>query len=234
MKACLIILVTFCSAPLFSQPVVDLNKVEGLPANAYYTIGGSPVTPFRYVRLTAGSPFFRDTWMTGFVVTADGKRSTTNALKLNLLHNEAYFLTPNKEEFVCTFDLKEVVLIDSVNDEGFRFVHSSFIPSLANVKKGWYLPLAEGKASLYLFLSKRLHENKPYNSSVTEQTISTANELWLASNGALHKVKKPKDLPLLLAEKKAELEQYLKSNENSGRSVIEQVSAMVTLFNKIP
>lgn len=233
MKAFLTACFAFYGLTAFSQRVVDVDKVDGLPMNAFYTVSGNPITTFRYVRLTEGSPFFRDNWMKGVVVTDQGKRYRSDEIKLNLIDNEVHFLTPKKEEFVCSFPLKEVVLTDSVSKDTFRFVHSSFTPALAEAKKGWYLPLVDGKASLYLIPAKVLQEVKPYNSSIAEQKIYTSDEFWLAHNGTVQKVKKPKDLLLMLAGRKAELEKFLKGDEIKDKSVSGQMTALVQYYNSL-
>lgn len=234
MKAFITLFFIFFSLAGFSQQrVVDVDKVDGIPANAFYTISGNPVNMYRFVRLTDGTPFFRDQWMKGVVVSDQGKRFRSDEIKLNLIDNDVHFLSPKKEEFVCTFPLKEVVLTDSVSKDTFRFVHSAYTPALAEAKTGWYQPLVEGKTSLYLFPSKILREVKPYNSSVADQRIYTSDEFWVVRSGMVHKVKKPKELPVLLSGKRAEMEKFMERADIKNAAVPEQLVAMVRYYNSL-
>lgn len=214
----------------FSQQVVDVDKVDGVPVNAFYTISGNPVSQVRFVRLTEGTPFFSDTWMKGVVISNEGKRYRSNDLRLNLIDGDVHFLTPTKEEYVCSLPLREVVLTNPQQKDTFRLLNSAFTPSLSPGKKGWYQPLVEGSASLYLYPSKVVQEVKEYGSSIAQQKIYTHDEYWLALDGALHRVKKSKDLLQLLPGHSAALKKVLDEKQNLPVAV--QMEALVQAYNQ--
>ena len=222
-----------CCLVALSQQVVDVDKSNGVPVNTFFPVNGVPVVNVKYVRLTAGSPFFSDSWMKGVAVSDKGRQYTTARVKLDLIDHELRFLTEKGEEFINTIPLKQLTLTDTINNTAYQFVYSTYVPALINVNRGWYRLLAEGKTSLYQANVKTLQEIKPYNSPVAEQKILTSEEYLVAGNGTVQKVKKPKDLPAFLADKKEELEIFLKSNEMKKGTTAEQMTAMVNYYNSL-
>lgn len=217
----------------FAQKVVDVDKADGAPINSFYTVNGSPVTNVRFVRLTDGTPYFKDTWMNSVAISDKNIRYQNRRVKLDLFDNELHFLTDDEAELICTLPLKDLTLTDTVTGASYHFVHSVAVPLLAQAKKGWYLQLVQGKASLFQAFAKTLQEFKPYNSPVAEQKIITTEEFILAGNGAMYRFKKPKEIPELLADKKAELEAFLKTDRMKNGSNAERIAAMVSYYNSL-
>lgn len=233
MKLLLTCVLVASSPAVFSQQVINVDKSDGIPVNSFYTVNGAPVVSARFVRLTEGTPYFKDDWMKGLAISDKNLRYQNAQVKLDLFENELHYLGSNGTEMICTIPLKDITLTDTLSGTSYHFVHSAAVPALSQVKKGWYMPLAEGKASLYLSFVKTVQEYKPYNSSVAEQKIMTAEEFLLAANGTLFKLKKPKDLPDMLADKKAELEAFLKKDEMKNGSNAERLAAMVGYYNSL-
>jgi hypothetical protein len=217
----------------FAQKVVDVDKADGVPINSFYTVNGSPVTNVRFVRLTDGTPYFKDTWMNSVATSDKNIRYQSRRVKLDLFDNEVHFLTDNEAELICTVPLKDITLTDTVTGASYRFVHSVAMPILAQAKKGWFLQLVQGKASLFQSFAKTLQEYKPYNSPVAEQKIITSEEFILAVNGSLYRPKKPKEIPELLPDKKTELEAFLKTDRLKSGSNAEKMAAMVSYYNSL-
>jgi hypothetical protein len=191
------------------------------------------VVSARFVRLTEGSPYFKDVWMKGVAISDKNMRYKNAQVKLDLFENELHYLGPNDAELICTIPLKEITLTDTVTGASYHFVHTAAVPSLSQAKKGWYLPLAEGRASLFQGFVKTVQEYKPYNSPVAEQKIMTTEEFVLAANGSLFRPKKPKDVPDMLADKKTELEAFLKRDEMKNGSTSERLAAMIRYYNSL-
>jgi hypothetical protein len=212
---------------------VDVDKTNGLPLNAFYTVSGSPVVNYRFVRLVEGSPFFRENWMNCVALSSDGKRFKCHQVKLELVYNDVYYLNEKGEEFICTEPLKEMVLTDTVTNASYQFVHSSHVPALAQSRQGWYLRLVNGKASLYQAFVKSINEAKQYGSAVTDQRINTAEEYLIVYDGRVMKCKKPKEVPALIADGKKELESFLKSDEIKQFTTAEQMTAMINMYNNL-
>lgn len=234
MRTLLTAFFTFTSACAFSQQVVNVDKTDVIPLNSFYTVGGSPVSNTRFVRLVNGTPYFRENWMNVVAISEKGERYRGPKAKLDLFENQLLFLNDNEKEFAVTIPLKEITLTDTVTDFSYRFVHSSALPSSTRIKKGWYQVLAEGKASLYKRYNKVLSENKPYGSATEEQTITTTEEVWLVYNNTLYSIKKPKDVADILSAKKAELERYLQTEAAKKGSNADKAAALVAYYNSLP
>lgn len=218
----------------FAQKTVDVDKSDGVAANSFYSVGGEPFVNTKFVRLTSGSPFFKDEWMKGTAVSAAGIRYKSGILKLDLLVNEVHFLDAAEKEMIVNSPLKELTLTDTISGKVYHFINASYAAPSPSAKKGWWLQAVSGKAALYQYFSKQLQENKPYGSATTEQTITTSEEFYILSNSALVQVKKPKDVAAILANKKAELEDFIKKNESKKISNAERLAQLVTYYNSLP
>ena len=217
----------FCAA----QRVIDVDKNVNLPANLFFSIGGEPVVNVKFVRLTSGSPFFKEQWMTATGTSSTNLIYKGGTAKLNLLDNTIYFLDADGNERVVTTPLKEIVLTDTVTTNTYHFIHSSFLPNA--VQRTWYLQLASGRTSLYQVFQKQLFESKPYGSATTEQSIITRDLFFVLYNGQLSPVKKPKDLPAILSDKKSELTEYLKKETSKSEDIATQLATAIAYYNSL-
>lgn len=217
----------------FSQQVVDVDKSNGVPVNNTFPINSIPAVNIKYVRLAAGSPFFSANWMKGVAVSEKGQQYTSRQVKLDLIANELHYLNEKGEEFINNVPLKQLILTDTVSNTSYQFVYNTYVPALTNVRRGWYRQLAGGKVSLYLAVLKTMQETKPYNSPVAEQKIITTEEYLVAHNGAVQKIKKPKDLAAALSDKKTQLENFLKTEQMKKGSTAEQMAAIVSYYNNL-
>jgi hypothetical protein len=107
------------------------------------------------------------------------------------------------------------------------------LPAFSSAKVGLYLQLVEGDVSLYQEVTKTIRENKPYGSAVTEQKIVNMEKFYLVQKGTLVSVKKPKDIPDVLAGKKNELEAFLKNDSMRKASHAEMMKALVSYYNTL-
>ncbi|WP_121353272.1 hypothetical protein [Flavisolibacter nicotianae] len=233
MKILLTSALAIFSFSCFAQKVVDVDKSDGVPINSFYTVNGTPVSNVRYVRVTDGTPYFRDSWMKGVAISAKDARYQNPRVKLDLMDNEVHFLVDRESELICTIPLKDITLTDTINGTSYHFVWSPAVPGLSSVKKGWYLQLAEGKASLYQVFNKTIQEFKPFNSPVAEQKIVTTEDYLLAYNGSLLHPKKWKEIPALLADKKEALDAFLKTDRMKEGSNAERMAAIVSYYNSL-
>jgi hypothetical protein len=201
----------FCTAfhVCFSQKTIDVGQDNGVPQNAFYTVGGEPFLNVKFVRLISGTPYFREDWMSGTGVSASGVVYKAGTLKLDLFDNEVHFLDAAGNEMITTSPLKEVILKDSLTGRQFHFIHSSLFPT-TGIRQGWYLQLVAGKASLYQYFFKILSERTPYGSATTEQSIITKEEFYVYHNELMHPVKKLKDFLTIFPDKKNELGEFIK------------------------
>ena len=214
-----------------AQKTIDVEKTTGIPQNSFYSVGGEPFVNAKFIRLTSGTPYFKDEWMKGIGVSGTGVVYRAGILKLDLFDHKVHFLDAGGNEMITTSPLQQVTLTDSITGKSYHFVHSSLF-ALPTMKQGWYLQLAAGKISLYQFFSKIISENRPYGSATTEQSIITKDEFFVYYNAALHQVKKVKDLPAILIDYKKDMEDFLNKNSKTG-SLADQLTASVNFYNNL-
>jgi hypothetical protein len=235
MRPLLLVLFTclnsFCHA---QQKVIDVDRQEvTVTPNVFYTIAGSPVSTAKYVRLVSGSPYFRDHWMNGTLETADGQLYSDIKLKLDLTDNSVLFLSRDSVEMMATASIKKITLKDPLTGTDYEFIYSSFITGLGSIETGWYHVLVTGpKAFMYKRILKKMDEIKPYGSATTELNISTTNKYFLGFDSRFIQVKKFRDLPDLLPDKKEDLNKYLASLKLNGKSDGDYVE-LVKYYNDI-
>ncbi|HEY1021345.1 MAG TPA: hypothetical protein VGE06_03490 [Flavisolibacter sp.] len=233
MKILLPVILAFAATNTFSQQVIDVDKMDVIPMNSFYTVSGSPVVNTRFVRLVEGTPYFSDKWMKVVAIAESGERYRSPRARLDLFDNQLLFLNDYEKEFTCTIPLKEITLTDSLTGVSYHFVSAPALPFSANSNRGWCLELVKGKASLYKQFTKAVSENKPYGSSVAEQTIRTAEVFLIGYNNVLYSAKKPKDVPGILADRKKDLEAYLQTEAAKKGSNTDTITALVTYYNSL-
>lgn len=218
----------------YSQPnTVDVGKNDGgVGSTMYYVVGGTPVSNTRYVKVVEGSPYFSDDWMKGKLVLSGGSMYDSLRLRLDLLANELQYISREGQEMIATTPVLAITLNDSSSGEQYHFVNSQLFVMPKTMGPGWYQLLVNGKVSLYKKLSKDIVETKPYGSATVEQTIRTSGQYFIVTNNLVTRVKKLKDLPDLLKERKDDLAKFISINNLGGKSDADFTS-VITLYNKL-
>ncbi|GAA4739491.1 hypothetical protein [Flavisolibacter ginsenosidimutans] len=222
----------FVSVPCFAQRTVNVDKTDGLPHDAFAAVNGEAFVNTKFVRLTEGSPYFKEAWLSGVGIDANNNRYKAAPLRLDLYDNQVHFLDAYGTEMISTTALKQVTLSDSLAGKTYRFFHFSLFPSRPP-RQGWYLQLASGNVALYQYFVKSASEWQPYNAATKEQRIMTIEEYYLVKPGSVEQVKKPKDLLPLLSDKQKELDAWLRTANTKGQSNAEQLSALVNYYNSL-
>jgi len=218
-----------------SQKVVDVSKSD-LPVggNTFYSVGGAPFVDSKFIKLVEGTPYFRKDWMNASIIMPFGREYKDIEVKLNLFDQQLHYKGEKDMELVATTPIKEVIISDPSNDSKYHFVHSSFIPvTNASPKKGWFQRLDSGAASLYKTFTKEISENKPYGSATVEQKMSTTETYLVYYNNTLMEIKKIKEAPGVLANKKKELEEFLDKKDNKKTSLDERMKALIKFYNSL-
>jgi len=204
--SCWLLLISLHS---FSQ-TIDVDKTVRNPSTINnLPIAGIPYTNAKFVRLVSGSPFFNEQMMRGILISKD------NTEYRNVI-------TP----------LREVALLDTVNQKNYHFIFSDHIESTDKVEKGFYQILQKGKAGLYAYHKKVLKEAREYNSATYEQSIETYVIYYVLLGGQWKKINKIKDLPSLLSDKKSEVQEYISSKGLSGYKQAD-VESVINYYNTL-
>jgi len=217
------------------QRTIDVGKDNVSPVRdgLFYTVAGTPFSPYKYVRVVSGSPYFNDDWMKGVVLIPGGGRAKSDQVKLDLISGELLYKDSTEKEFIATTPVQQLVLTDPASGKEYVFVNSSFLDLPGKeAAPGWYQLLEPGTATLYKKIKKTISESRPFNSATTEQTINTTNQYLLAFNRLLTVVKKPKDIPAVLTDKKVQLDQYIGSNKFNGKTDTD-FSSVIAYYNSL-
>lgn len=218
----------------FAQQVVDVSKQDvRLGSNMFFVSGGEPFVTTKFVNLVEGTPYFKDEWLKGIVVDKSNHQYKDIRLKIDLVDNTIHYLDDKEKEFIATTPIKEVVLTDGL-DNNYRFLHSSGLENIVNAEKDkWYLWLVTGTASLYKKFEKDLSEFKGYGASTAEQHIKTREKYLILYNNSFLEVKKIKDVPSLLVNKKKELEEFLKTQDDEKKSMEDRLVNLIEHYNSL-
>ena len=201
------------------QKTVDVTtgNVSAMSPSFFNVIGGQPFVSAKFARLVEGTPYFRDEWMKGNVILNGGVQYPGIYFKLDLFDNEVHYRDQKGNDMIATSRIQKVLLFDSVSQQVFNFINGEFIQSNHRVR-GWYEVLSQGKVWLFKKYNKQLQESKPYGSATIEQSIFTSNSYYVLYNGTCTEIKKMKDLPGILDDKKDKIAQYIKTNNLSGKT----------------
>jgi len=217
-----------------AQLRVDEGKsVVLMSTGSFFTIGSQLVSNnTKYAKVVTGSPYFRDSWMRGMVILTKGAAYDSILFRLDLLDNSLHYLDPRGTELIATSPVKTVILTDSVTGMKYTFDNSAYIPATNKIETGWYLLLADGQTALYKRIKRVLNETLPYGSATTEQTIDGSEEYYIFSASVFTRIKKIKEIPELLTDKKEALNKYISSKKLTGRSDTDY-SELVEYYNTL-
>jgi hypothetical protein len=216
-----------------SQNVVDVNRANHtVSGSEFFTVAGNPFVNTKYVSVVEGTPYFSADWMKGVIVLSNNQEFKQYLLRINLDQGELLYKDELGNEMIATSIVKEVILTDDTGNN-YRFIHSSFLPKTDAMKEGWYLWLCTGTASLYKFFTKTWSEIKQYGSATVEQRIRTVETYFIHYNNSFFEVKKLKEVPGVLANKKAGLEDFLSTRDDKSAGMDDRFTALVEYFNSI-
>ena len=222
----------FISLLSFSQ-TIDVDKIDKrLPGITDLSASGTPYINAKFVRVVSGSPFYNEQMMRGILISRDNTEYRNIIIRLNLLESQVNFLNNKQEELIVGTPLKEVTLLDTVNQKNYHFIFSDHIESTDKVEKGFYQILQKGKAGLYASHKKVLKESRDYNSATYEQSIDTYVTYYVLLEGQWKKINKIKDLPSVLSDKKSEVQEYISSKGLSGYKQ-ENVESVINYYNSL-
>ena len=218
-----------------SQKTVDVDKEPartGGAVNYLYTVAGTPFVTAKFARVVDGSPFFNEQVMRGAIILSEGKEYKNIMVRLNLLESQVNYIDEKQNEMIATTPVKEVVIWDTVNNKDHRFIFSNYIEAAEKPEKDFYELLHTGKAELYKQYKKRIQENRPYGSATIEQSIKTDLRFYVLLNGQWTKLKKLKDLPTVLSDKKDEIQKFINDKKLTGDNQA-NYEAVISFYNNL-
>jgi hypothetical protein len=233
MKGILLFIFLLPFIAINAQRTIDVTSGDVTPSNFFLAANGTPAMNTKFTKVVEGTPYFTDEWLSSTIVLDNGREYKNIKTKVDLFDHELRYLDDKGKELIASKNIREVVLFDSVRNMNFRFFHSSSLPVVTGLNEGWYQWLHSGNATLYKYFKKSISENKPYGSATTEQSISTAEQYLVLYNNVLLEIKRIKDAPSVLSNKKAELEAYLKTKDNKALSMDDRMTALIAYYNSL-
>lgn len=219
-----------------SQTTVDVDKERGVGSGALnyvYTVAGTPFVTAKFARVVEGSPFFNEQMMHGAIILSGGKEYRNILVRLNLLESQVNYIDEKQIEMIATTAISEVVLWDTINNNHHRFVSSNFIETTDKPEKGFYELLQAGKVELYKQHKKKMLESKPYGSATVEQSIKTELRYFVLITGKWIRIKKIKELTVILTDKKSEIQKFMEEKMLTKDSE-ENLEAIIAYYNTLP
>ncbi|HZE86103.1 MAG TPA: hypothetical protein VE035_17405 [Puia sp.] len=226
----------FSAGSLRAQRVIDVTNADavqmgkGLPVAVS---GGEPFSMAKFVRVTAGTPFFYEGWMRGMLVLGSGKAYANLLIRINLLDNTVIYQDANGQELIATTPLRRIMLRDSITGKEYNFVLGS---EMNNAEKSylkiWFQVLVNDRISLCKQLRKTILENTPYGSATTEQTISTTDIYFVYKDGQLIPIKKWSEFLDVFSDRKDKMSPFVSTNHLRGRSEQDYIQ-VVNYYNSL-
>ena len=219
MKLLIVILLCSSTISLHAQKTVDVTEgnTSAMSPSFFSVVGGEPVVFAKFATIVEGTPYFSDEWMKGNVVINGDNQFSGVYLRLDLYNNEVHYRDPKGNELVAITPMQKLILFDSSSQLVFNFINGKYINANDHVK-GWYQLLAEGKASVFKQIKKHMGESKPYGSATIERSVRTTFQYYALYNGNFILVKKFKEIPEVLRDKKDEVTKYIGANNLSGKT----------------
>lgn len=200
-------------------------------ANArFYQNADLPVIKDKYPKFASGSPYFLEDWIEGDIQLSTGEIYHNVKMRLDLVENTLQYVNDKGVEVVAGSNIKTILLNDSINGHKYKFVHSAYIGGATSVEPGWYQVLASGNATFFKRTVKSIVEPRNYSSGDNEPSVNSQTEYYLYADWGLSRIKKIKEIPLLLKDKTDELEKYIATKKLSGKSDPDFVS-LIEYYN---
>jgi hypothetical protein len=220
--------------PVIGQRVIDVGAADGTGATDKFVtsaVNGQMYDGIKFVRVTGGSPFFKDQFMQGKLFDDAGGRYVCSAVRINLLDNEINFLAPDGKEMTATSPVRRIVLTDTVTKENYYFILGLELnPPDKILEKTWLQVLVNDETSLCLQKRKMIHETPAYGTATTDQDIVTIDTYFLRLNGSLVRVKNWQDLQTLLGDRKDALDHCIHDHHLKGRTADDYIQ-LVQCYN---
>lgn len=169
---------------------------------------GAPFLGINYTDVK-GHPYLFENWTEGTVKLSNGKSYTNVQLKYNLLRDELFFKDIKTDQLlafviaVVEFKLNDKEINSILYRNGYKAIDD-------NTEKSYYQVLFDGGTQLLKRTSKKINEEKPFNSASTIKSFEVLNFYYISNNNTLIRIRKDKKSILAaLANHGSALEKYL-------------------------
>lgn len=192
-------------------------------------LDGSPARLIKNAEVI-GSAFLADDWMPADVKNVKGQSFKDVKLKYDVLEEQVYFLGRSGEAMLFSIPLSEFSIRKRADDiQTFR---SGFPLMDKNTDRSFYQVLVDGNAKLLKKYSKKITENRAYNSATVEKKIVDNVNYFIFEDGKLSSVKKDKKSLMSTLLKKDLVQKSLAASVMSIKKEEDLVKA-IEIYNSL-
>ena len=169
---------------------------------------GAPFLGINYTDVK-GHPYLFENWTEGTVKLSNGKSYTNVQLKYNLLRDELFFKDIKTDQLLA-FVIPVVEFKLNDKDKASILYRNGYKAIDDNTEKNYYQVLFDGGTQLLKRTSKKINEEKPFNSASIIKSFEVLNFYYISNNNTLIRIRKDKKSILAaLANQGSALENYL-------------------------
>lgn len=188
-----------------------------------------------FVRGTKGTPFFNETYKYATVRMKQGRKLENTRVKLDLVTQELVVEVANGIETNLSAGMvSELSYADTTASGIVFYTFKTGFPAVDKQnEKNFYLVLSEGRCSLVKAIVKKAIERRNEISGEVVKEFESTEQTYLFTKGEMKVFKKDKDFILsVLADKKAELNQYLTEHATNFRNQ-EHMIRLLNYYNSL-
>lgn len=192
---------------------------------------GAPFLGINYTDIK-GHPYLFENWTEGTVKLTNGKSYTSVQLKYNLLRDELFFKDIKTEQLLAfVIPVVEFKLNDT--QKGSLLFKSGYKAIDNNTEKSYYQVLFDGGTQLLKRTSKKINEEKPFNSASTIKSFEVLTFYYISNNNTLIKIRKDKKSVLAaLPNQSAALENYIQEKSLNLKNE-EDLIQLIQYYNSL-
>ena len=184
-----------------------------------------------------GTPYFLPDYKYANIklVQGHGRVFVNVKTRVDLATQQTYLISPNGVEVVMEAGaVKEVSFADTTEAGIIQYtLQTGFPPIEMKTGNNFYQVLSEGRCGFLKSITKKVTERKNELSGGVSKDFETYENYYLFINGEMKRWKKDKDFMLaVLADKKAQIEQFITANKTNFRNV-EGITKLVNYYNSL-
>jgi hypothetical protein len=208
---------------------------QGTNAVLIFDVDGKPFENLN--SNVVGTPFLRDDWRLGRVITSTNKQYDSVKLRFNLQTQEFHFLNKDSVE-IAIFKgyVKEVRFYDGI--PGMTGANAEFQAGFPAIDEqdgnSFYLVLCKGKISLLKCMRKVLSRgDNLFNGGEVKREYISHEDYYSWDGKVMQKIKKDKSALLsLLADQQTKVGDFINSNHLKLKSV-DEVRRVIDYYNSL-
>lgn len=189
-------------------------------------VSGGLLYIYQYTEIQ-GTAFLNDQWQTARIILDNGGEVKSAQLKFDTYSNKFIFLR-NDSSFELSSKIKAVIFYPDKNDTTNKMIFKQNFAINGQINVNKYIQvLAEGKISLLKVYVKDIEEYTEYGNANKFKRFNDREQYFIYENGQYNSVNiSKKNFEKLLKGKSAELDNFIKQKDLSGKEEKDWVDAI--------